>query len=175
MKLGQIHWHTRHSVLNYHYLICFYRLLCVPVFLFLCYCNFSPRPCLGWDEGCMTMCQGEKSLLCIAGKKGYGKDGFPAWKYPFFNFSNYQTLNRYHYKMLRVTFVRSRWSSNGCGQTDLSLQLFSSLSFLIVNARWRRCCVHIASTKDYWTMEREGVWSKWETGYGRRDCHLCGH
>ncbi|XP_062504588.1 uncharacterized protein LOC134181342 [Corticium candelabrum] len=33
----------------------------------------------GWDEGCLTMCQGEVARLTIAGYKGYGAQGFPAW------------------------------------------------------------------------------------------------
>lgn len=33
----------------------------------------------GWDEGCMTMRKGETSLLTVAGHKGYGAKGFPAW------------------------------------------------------------------------------------------------
>ena len=37
----------------------------------------------GWDEGCMTMAQGEKANLIIAGYKGYGVKGFPAWGYPY--------------------------------------------------------------------------------------------
>ena len=36
----------------------------------------------GWDEGCLTMRQGETSRLAIAGHKGYGPQGFPAWGYP---------------------------------------------------------------------------------------------
>jgi len=38
--------------------------------------------CAGWDEGCLTMRQGETSRLAIAGHKGYGPQGFPAWGYP---------------------------------------------------------------------------------------------
>ena len=37
---------------------------------------------VGWDEGCLTMCQGEVARLTIAGYKGYGAQGFPAWGYP---------------------------------------------------------------------------------------------
>lgn len=33
----------------------------------------------GWDEGCLSMKQGEKSMLTIRGDKGYGPGGFPAW------------------------------------------------------------------------------------------------
>jgi len=33
----------------------------------------------GWDEGCLTMAKGEISKLTIAGHKGYGPQGFPAW------------------------------------------------------------------------------------------------
>jgi len=33
----------------------------------------------GWDEGCLTMRQGEVSRITVAGYKGYGKQGFPAW------------------------------------------------------------------------------------------------
>ena len=36
----------------------------------------------GWDEGCMTMCLGEKSRINMVGSKGYGAGGFPAWKIP---------------------------------------------------------------------------------------------
>jgi len=36
----------------------------------------------GWDEGCLTMRVGEKARLTIAGHKGYGPQGFPAWGYP---------------------------------------------------------------------------------------------
>jgi len=36
----------------------------------------------GWDEGCLTMRQGEVSRLTVAGHKGYGPQGFPAWGYP---------------------------------------------------------------------------------------------
>jgi hypothetical protein len=36
----------------------------------------------GWDEGCMTMCLGEKSRINMIGSKGYGAGGFPAWKIP---------------------------------------------------------------------------------------------
>jgi len=45
-------------------------------------------PCFlvaGWDEGCLTMRQGETSRLTIAGHKGYGPPGFPAWGYPLFH------------------------------------------------------------------------------------------
>lgn len=38
---------------------------------------------LGWDYGCLSMTIGEKASLRIAPELGYGKDGFPAWKYPF--------------------------------------------------------------------------------------------
>jgi len=41
---------------------------------------------LGWDEGCMTMKKGEIAKLTIAGHKGYGAKGFPAWGYPFLIF-----------------------------------------------------------------------------------------
>jgi len=37
----------------------------------------------GWDEGCLTMSQGEIAKLTIPADKGYGKGGFPAWGYPF--------------------------------------------------------------------------------------------
>ena len=37
----------------------------------------------GWDEGCMTMSQGEIAKLTIPSAKGYGSRGFPAWGYPF--------------------------------------------------------------------------------------------
>lgn len=33
----------------------------------------------GWDQGCMTMTKGERAVLTIAGHKGYGAQGFPAW------------------------------------------------------------------------------------------------
>jgi FKBP-type peptidyl-prolyl cis-trans isomerase len=33
----------------------------------------------GWDEGCLTMSEGEVAQLTIAGYKGYGAQGFPAW------------------------------------------------------------------------------------------------
>jgi FKBP-type peptidyl-prolyl cis-trans isomerase len=33
----------------------------------------------GWDEGCLTMSKGEVARLTIAGHKGYGSKGFPAW------------------------------------------------------------------------------------------------
>ncbi|XP_064389395.1 uncharacterized protein LOC135337391 [Halichondria panicea] len=33
----------------------------------------------GWDEGCMTMKLGEVAKITIAGHKGYGANGFPAW------------------------------------------------------------------------------------------------
>ena len=36
----------------------------------------------GWDEGCLTMCEGEVAMLYIASYKGYGASGFPAWGYP---------------------------------------------------------------------------------------------
>ncbi|KAK2190240.1 hypothetical protein NP493_85g02017 [Ridgeia piscesae] len=36
----------------------------------------------GWDEGCMTMKKGEIAKLTIAGHKGYGAKGFPAWGIP---------------------------------------------------------------------------------------------
>ena len=39
--------------------------------------------CSGWDEGCMTMSQGEIAKLTIPSAKGYGSGGFPAWGYPF--------------------------------------------------------------------------------------------
>jgi FKBP-type peptidyl-prolyl cis-trans isomerase len=41
----------------------------------------------GWDEGCLTMSEGEVAQLTIAGYKGYGAQGFPAWGYPFCAFS----------------------------------------------------------------------------------------
>jgi len=43
---------------------------------------------VGWDEGCLTMRQGESSRLTIAGYKGYGDQGFPAWGYPLLHFSH---------------------------------------------------------------------------------------
>ena len=43
-----------------------------------CYCL------TGWDQGCMTMTKGERAVLTIAGYKGYGAQGFPAWGYPFY-------------------------------------------------------------------------------------------
>lgn len=33
----------------------------------------------GWDEGCLTMKQGEIASLTVASHKGYGSSGFPAW------------------------------------------------------------------------------------------------
>lgn len=36
----------------------------------------------GWDEGCLTMCQGEIAKLTIPAEKGYGRNGFPAWGIP---------------------------------------------------------------------------------------------
>jgi len=33
----------------------------------------------GWDEGCMAMHLGEKSLLTITGSYGYGMKGFEKW------------------------------------------------------------------------------------------------
>ncbi|XP_014668839.1 PREDICTED: peptidyl-prolyl cis-trans isomerase FKBP12-like [Priapulus caudatus] len=33
----------------------------------------------GWDEGCLQMRKGEVARLTIAGHKGYGASGFPAW------------------------------------------------------------------------------------------------
>ena len=33
----------------------------------------------------MTMCEGEAATLTIAGFKGYGAGGFPAWGYPLHN------------------------------------------------------------------------------------------
>lgn len=33
----------------------------------------------GWDEGCLTMQQGEIAKLLIRSDKGYGSTGFPAW------------------------------------------------------------------------------------------------
>ena len=36
----------------------------------------------GWDEGCLTMKRGEIAKISIAGYKGYGASGFPAWGYP---------------------------------------------------------------------------------------------
>ncbi|CAH1793688.1 unnamed protein product [Owenia fusiformis] len=33
----------------------------------------------GWDQGCLTMKQGEIAKLTIRGDKGYGTQGFPAW------------------------------------------------------------------------------------------------
>ncbi|XP_070579881.1 uncharacterized protein [Ptychodera flava] len=36
----------------------------------------------GWDEGCMTMNQGEIARLILAPEKGYGAGGFPAWGIP---------------------------------------------------------------------------------------------
>jgi FKBP-type peptidyl-prolyl cis-trans isomerase len=32
----------------------------------------------------LTMKVGEISELTVSGDKGYGSQGFPAWKYPFF-------------------------------------------------------------------------------------------
>ena len=40
---------------------------------------------LGWDEGCLSMRQGERSKLHIRWDKAYGAGGFPAWGYPFYN------------------------------------------------------------------------------------------
>lgn len=36
----------------------------------------------GWDEGCLTMNVGEIARITIAGYKGYGARGFPAWGIP---------------------------------------------------------------------------------------------
>ncbi|EDV28067.1 Peptidyl-prolyl cis-trans isomerase FKBP12 [Trichoplax sp. H2] len=36
----------------------------------------------GWDEGCLTMAVGEVARITIAGYKGYGAQGFPAWGIP---------------------------------------------------------------------------------------------
>ena len=36
----------------------------------------------GWDEGCLTMRQGEVAKLTIDHHKGYGEGGFPAWGIP---------------------------------------------------------------------------------------------
>lgn len=41
----------------------------------------------GWDEGCLTMCQGEIAKLTIPAQKGYGTSGFPAWGYPLRHYS----------------------------------------------------------------------------------------
>ena len=48
-------------------------------------CLFTCGVFAGWDEGMLTMRQGEVSLLTIEGFKGYGKRGFPAWGYPWWN------------------------------------------------------------------------------------------
>lgn len=37
----------------------------------------------GWDEGCMTMSEGEIAKLTIPSHKGYGASGFSSWGYPF--------------------------------------------------------------------------------------------
>jgi len=36
----------------------------------------------GWDEGCLTMAQGERARLIMSPDKGYGASGFPAWNIP---------------------------------------------------------------------------------------------
>ncbi|XP_077979873.1 uncharacterized protein LOC144435174 [Glandiceps talaboti] len=36
----------------------------------------------GWDEGCISMRQGEIARLIIPSCKGYGVNGFPAWGIP---------------------------------------------------------------------------------------------
>ena len=37
----------------------------------------------GWDNGCLTMQEGEKARLTIDSELGYGSNGFPSWGYPF--------------------------------------------------------------------------------------------
>ncbi|XP_058959724.2 uncharacterized protein [Pocillopora verrucosa] len=36
----------------------------------------------GWDEGCMTMSEGEIAKLTIPSHKGYGASGFSSWGIP---------------------------------------------------------------------------------------------
>jgi FKBP-type peptidyl-prolyl cis-trans isomerase len=36
----------------------------------------------GWDVGCLSMRQGERSKLRISSDKAYGPGGFPAWGIP---------------------------------------------------------------------------------------------
>eukprot|EP00123_Amoebidium_parasiticum_P011637 comp20826_c0_seq1/m.27482 comp20826_c0_seq1/g.27482 ORF comp20826_c0_seq1/g.27482 comp20826_c0_seq1/m.27482 type:complete len:118 (-) comp20826_c0_seq1:300-653(-) len=36
----------------------------------------------GWDEGCLTMQEGEIARITMIGSKGYGPRGFPAWGIP---------------------------------------------------------------------------------------------
>lgn len=48
-------------------------------FMFHVFISFYIPLTSGWDEGCLTMCLGEKARLYIAGYKGYGEKGFSAW------------------------------------------------------------------------------------------------
>lgn len=50
---------------------------------------------LGWDEGCLTMKQGEVARLTIPSAKGYGSRGFPAWGYPFKSSNPFYLLNEF--------------------------------------------------------------------------------
>ncbi|XP_046856506.1 peptidyl-prolyl cis-trans isomerase FKBP12-like [Xenia sp. Carnegie-2017] len=40
------------------------------------------RVIAGWDEGCLTMKEGEKARLVLQAHKAYGTTGFPAWNIP---------------------------------------------------------------------------------------------
>lgn len=52
----------------------------------------------GWDQGCLTMKQGEIARLTIPGELGYGAGGFPAWGYPLVN----HTMCTYVYLCARM-------------------------------------------------------------------------
>ena len=57
--------------------VCVRACVCVCVCVYVCV-----YVCAGWDEGCLTMHQGEVAKLYIAGHKGYGAQGFSSWGYP---------------------------------------------------------------------------------------------
>ena len=59
----------------------------VCLFYFICFSNVKPLNLLnthtGWDDGCLSMKEGEKARFTLSSDKAYGKSGFPAWGYPY--------------------------------------------------------------------------------------------
>ena len=64
---------------------------------------------VGWDEGCLTMRQGETSRLRIAGHKGYGPQGFPAWGYPLLKSELFLSCVFLCYISLHLQFVEFKF------------------------------------------------------------------
>ena len=70
---------------------------------------------LGWDEGCLTMRKGEVAKLTIAGHKGYGAQGFPAWGYPFLQILCSHFLDVCFLRQLQLIYMGQNGSFNVAG------------------------------------------------------------